>query len=146
MPKTNETRNRCHNVQAEQDDDIQQKYVTPSLHLRMGVRMFILFSCMSSSLFCLYIVLVSMVFGMVHPYIFLRKCFLYLCIQELMNLLQGNKLSPRENFFVNPFGSDVISPNHTCTYIGYRCWSKHMQWSNEEVLLLGSIPNSILYW
>ena len=38
--------------------------------------------------------------------------------QELMNLLHGN----REDFFVSPFGSDVISPNQlcrcTCMYIG----------------------------
>ena len=31
-----------------------------------------------------------------------------------MNLLDGNKFSPWENFFVNPFGSDVISPNQLC--------------------------------
>ena len=53
-------------------------------------------------------------------------------IQELMNLLHGKKFSPWEDFFVNPFGSDVISPNPlckcTCTY---RCWSKHMRWNNE---------------
>ena len=39
-----------------------------------------------------------------------------------MNLLHGNKFSPWEDFFVNPFGSDVISPNQlykcTCMYIG----------------------------
>ena len=35
----------------------------------------------------------------------------HIIIQELMNLLDGNKFSPWENFFVNPFGSDVISPN-----------------------------------
>ena len=38
-----------------------------------------------------------------------------------MNLLHGNKFSPWEDFFVNPFGSDVISPNQlckcTCTYV-----------------------------
>ena len=43
-------------------------------------------------------------------------------ILELMNLLHGKKFSPWENFFVNPFGSDVISPNQlckcTCMYIG----------------------------
>ena len=65
-------------------------------------------------------------------------------IQELMNLLHRNKFSPWEDFFVNPFGSDVISPNQLCkcTYIyvyQYRCWSKHMQWNNEEVLFQGSI-------
>ena len=39
----------------------------------------------------------------------------------LMNLLHGNKLSPWEDFFVNPFSSDAISPNQlctcTCTYV-----------------------------
>ena len=43
-------------------------------------------------------------------------------ILELMNLLYGNKFSPWEDFFVNPFRSDVISPNQlcecTCMYIG----------------------------
>ena len=29
----------------------------------------------------------------------------YCVIQELMNLLHGNKFSPWEDFFVNPFGS-----------------------------------------
>ena len=31
-----------------------------------------------------------------------------------MNLLHGNKFSPWEDFFVNPFGSDVINPNQLC--------------------------------
>ena len=35
----------------------------------------------------------------------------YTLILELMNLLHRNKFSPWEDFFVNPFGSDVISPN-----------------------------------
>ena len=41
-----------------------------------------------------------------------------------MNLLHGNTFSPLEDFFVNSFSSDVISPNqlcrciHVCTYIG----------------------------
>ena len=39
-----------------------------------------------------------------------------------MNLLHGNKFSPWEDFFINPFGSDVISPNQLCKctwmYIG----------------------------
>ena len=49
----------------------------------------------------------------------------YCVIQELMNLLHGNKLSPWEDF---PFGSDVISPNQLCKCTCmYRCWSKHMQ-------------------
>ena len=26
--------------------------------------------------------------------------------------MHGNKFSPYEDFFVNPFSSDVISPNH----------------------------------
>ena len=39
---------------------------------------------------------------------------IHIIIQELMNLLDGNKFSPWENFFVNPFGSDVISPNQLC--------------------------------
>ena len=29
-----------------------------------------------------------------------------------VNLLHGNRFSPWEDFFVNPFSSDVISPNH----------------------------------
>ena len=32
-------------------------------------------------------------------------------ILELMNLLHRNKFSPWEDFFINPFGSDIISPN-----------------------------------
>ena len=47
---------------------------------------------------------------------------IHIIILELMNLLHGNKFSPWEDFFVNPFSSDVISPNQlctcTCTYIG----------------------------
>ena len=35
---------------------------------------------------------------------------IHIIIQELMNLLDGNKFSPWENFFVNPLGSDVVSP------------------------------------
>ena len=37
-----------------------------------------------------------------------------------MNLLHGNKFSPREDFFVNPFGSDVIPyvSVHVCTGAG----------------------------
>ena len=35
----------------------------------------------------------------------------YTLILELMNLLHRNTFSPWEDFFVNPFGSDVISPN-----------------------------------
>ena len=46
----------------------------------------------------------------------------HIIIQELMNLLHGNKFSPWEDFFVNPFGADVISANQlckcTCMYIG----------------------------
>ena len=40
-------------------------------------------------------------------------------ILELMNLLHRNKFSPWEDFFVNPFSSDVISPNQLrkCTCI-----------------------------
>ena len=57
-----------------------------------------------------------------------------------------NKLSPWEDFFVNPF--DVISPNQLCNctlmYVyRYRCWSKHMQWNNEEILLQRSIIVSL---
>ena len=37
-------------------------------------------------------------------------------IQELMNLLHGNRFSP---LFVNPFGSDVINPNQLCTCTTY---------------------------
>ena len=39
---------------------------------------------------------------------------IHIIIQELMNLLHGNKFSPWEDFFVNPFGSDVINPNQLC--------------------------------
>ena len=35
---------------------------------------------------------------------------IHIIIQELMNLLHGSKFSPWEDFLVNPFGSDVISP------------------------------------
>ena len=45
----------------------------------------------------------------------------HIIIQELMNLLRGDRFSLWEDFFVNPFGSDVISPNRlckcTCMYI-----------------------------
>ena len=34
-----------------------------------------------------------------------------------MNLLHGNKFSPWEDFFVNPFSSEAISPNQLCTCI-----------------------------
>ena len=34
---------------------------------------------------------------------------IHIIILELMNLLHGNKFSPWEDFFINPFGSDVIS-------------------------------------
>ena len=47
-----------------------------------------------------------------------------------MNLWHGNKFSPSEDFFNNPFSSDDISPNHLYMYeYRYRCWSKHMQWN-----------------
>ena len=36
---------------------------------------------------------------------------IHIIIQVLMNLLHGNKFSPWEDFFVNPFSSDAISPN-----------------------------------
>ena len=53
-------------------------------------------------------------------------------ILELMNLLHRNTFSPWEDFFVNPFGSDVISPNQLCKCTCmYGCWLKHMQWNNE---------------
>ena len=44
----------------------------------------------------------------------------YTLILELMNLLHRNTFSPREDFLINPFGSDVISPNQLrkCTCIG----------------------------
>ena len=46
---------------------------------------------------------------------------IHIIIQELMNLLHRNKFSPWEDFFFNPFGSDVISSNKlckcTCMYI-----------------------------
>ena len=41
-------------------------------------------------------------------------------IQELMNLLHGNKFSPWEDFFVNPFGSLLTNyvSVHVCTGAG----------------------------
>ena len=41
---------------------------------------------------------------------------IHIIIQELMNLLHGNKFSPWEDFFVNPFGSDgrVLVWDATC--------------------------------
>ena len=46
---------------------------------------------------------------------------IHIIVQELMNLLHRNKFSPWEDFFFNPFGSDVISSNQlckcTCMYI-----------------------------
>ena len=39
---------------------------------------------------------------------------IHIIIRELMNLLHRNKFSPWEDFFANPFGSDVISPNQLC--------------------------------
>ena len=38
-------------------------------------------------------------------------------ILELMNLLHRNKFSPWEDFSVNPFSSDIISPNQLRTYV-----------------------------
>ena len=43
---------------------------------------------------------------------------IHIIIQELMNLLDRNMFSPWENLFVNPFSSDVISPNQL-----YKCTS-----------------------
>ena len=40
---------------------------------------------------------------------------IHIIIQVLMNLLHGNKFSPWEDFFVNPFSSEAISPNQLCT-------------------------------
>ena len=53
----------------------------------------------------------------------------HIIIQELMNLLDGNKFSPWENFFVNPFGlmSSVLI-NYVSVH-RYRFWSKHVQWN-----------------
>ena len=39
---------------------------------------------------------------------------IHIIVQELMNLLDGSRFSPWENFSVNPFGSNVISPNQLC--------------------------------
>ena len=52
---------------------------------------------------------------------------IHIIIQELMNLLHGNKFSP---FFVNPFGSVLTNYVYKCTCM-YRCWLKHMRWNNE---------------
>ena len=42
---------------------------------------------------------------------------IHIMIQELMNLLHGNKFSPWEDFFVNPFGSVLTNyvSVHVCT-------------------------------
>ena len=37
---------------------------------------------------------------------------IYIIIQELMNLLHGNKFSPWEDFFVNPFSSVLTNYVH----------------------------------
>ena len=42
---------------------------------------------------------------------------MHIIIQVLMTSLHGNKFSPREDFFVNPFSSEAISPNQLCTCI-----------------------------
>ena len=42
---------------------------------------------------------------------------IHIIILELMNLFHGNTFSPWEDFFVNPFGSDVITPNQLCKCI-----------------------------
>ena len=42
---------------------------------------------------------------------------MHIIIQELMNSLHGNKFYPWEDFFINPFSSDVISPNQLRTYV-----------------------------
>ena len=74
-----------------------------------------------------------------------------------MTLLHGNKFSPWEDFFVNPFGSDVINPNQlhvckcTCMYISTGAGRSTCS-GTMKFLLLGSIitnlmftsPNSIL--
>ena len=45
---------------------------------------------------------------------------IHIIIQELMNLLHGNKFSPWEDFFVNPFGSVLTNyvSVHVCTGAG----------------------------
>ena len=45
---------------------------------------------------------------------------IHIIIQGLMNLLHGNKFSPWEDFFVNPFGSVLINyvSVHVCTGAG----------------------------
>ena len=45
---------------------------------------------------------------------------IHIIIQELMNLLHGNKFSPWEDFFVNPFGSVLTNyvSVHACTGAG----------------------------
>ena len=56
----------------------------------------------------------------ISPTIQLSKS-IHIIIQELMNFLHGNKFSTWEDFFVNPFSSDVISNQLctcTCPYIG----------------------------
>ena len=56
----------------------------------------------------------------ISPTIQMQVIATHTVILELMNLLHGNTFSPWEDFFVNPFSSDVISPNQlckcTCTY------------------------------
>ena len=45
---------------------------------------------------------------------------IHIIIQGLMNLLHGNKFSPWEDFFVNPFGSVLTNyvSVHVCTGAG----------------------------
>ena len=52
------------------------------------------------------------------PYCVIMQVIAAKLILELMNLLHRNKFSPWEDFFVNSFGSDVISPNQLCKCTG----------------------------
>ena len=73
---------------------------------------------------------------------------IHVIIPELMNLLHRNKFSPWEDFFINPFGSDVISPNQlckcTCMYISTGASRSTCSGTGKEVLLQGSIINPLL--
>ena len=56
---------------------------------------------------------------------------IHIIIQELMNFFDGNKFSPWENFFINPFSSvSSVLTNYVSVH-RYRFWSKHVQWYNE---------------
>ena len=60
---------------------------------------------------------------------------IHIIIQELMNLLHGNKFSPWEDFFVNPFGSVLTNyvSVHVCTGAGRSTCGGTMRFHSWEV-------------